>query len=251
MYLCYLDSSGGSLISDPENYVLSSLIINEGSWALIENQMNSLKQKHFPLLSPEEVEIHAKDMMNGEGIFKTVNFTKTYAILDDVFDFLSGNAQIFTIESVLIEKNKLSKKSLDLELWGHRMIFERINKFLQSENINLVQNDNPPQFGLMIEDTEGEKKDQKLRKKVKEMLKNGTFYSKLDFLVEDPLFTDSKWRNLSQLVDCIAYAIRSAYGHPNTQWKRQKWSQYFKKIEPLFGKCTDGSYENCGFKIFP
>ena len=150
MYLCYLDSSGSSLISDPENYVLAALIINEGNWALIENQMNSLKQKHFPLIPPDDVEIHAKDMMNGQGIFKTIRVTETYAILDDVFDFLSKNAPIFTIESVLIEKNKLSKIDLDLELWGHRMIFERINKFLESENVKFVQGGHPPQFGLMI-----------------------------------------------------------------------------------------------------
>ncbi len=36
-------------------------------------------------------------------------------------------------------------------------------------------------------------------------LVEGTIYSKLDYLIEYPLFTDSKWRNLSQIVDCVAF----------------------------------------------
>ena len=54
----------------------------------------------------------------------------------------------------------------------------------------------------MIMDTEGSKQDAKLRGKLTPILRNGTKYSKFQYLIEDPLFTDSKWRNLSQIVDC-------------------------------------------------
>jgi len=65
-----------------------------------------------------------------------------------------------------------------------------------------MEEEHPPQYGIMIMDSEGITKDQKLRKQLVAILRHGTPYSQLNYLIEDPLFTDSKWRNLSQLLAC-------------------------------------------------
>ena len=101
----------------------------------------------------------------------------------------------------------------------------------------------------MIMDTEGHKKDQKLRNKLSGMLFDGTRYSELDYLIEDPLFTDSKWRNLSQVVDCVAYCIRKHYRENTSSIHTTKWLEYFSKIEKKFHN-KNGYYLRYGLKIF-
>ena len=81
---------------------------------------------------------------------------------------------------------------------------ERINKYLTKQNEKLIEAGKGVQYCIMIIDSCGIKPDTKLRQKIAEMLQHGTYYSDLKYLIEDPLFTDSKWRNLSQLVDCVA-----------------------------------------------
>ena len=98
-------------------------------------------------------------------------------------------------------------KQFDIEEWGHRLIIERIEKYLEKVN----KNNKTDQYGLMIEDTVSPKNDEMIRNKVHIIMADGTMYSKINYLIEDPLFTVSKWRNLSQLVDCVAYCIRRKF----------------------------------------
>jgi len=82
------------------------------------------------------------------------------------------------------------------------------------------------------------------------MLNKGTHYSQLGYLIEDPLFTDSKWRNLSQVVDCIAYCIRKKYRNNNDNKHTRNWEKYYSLIESKFHN-KDGNYLRYGLKIFP
>ena len=166
------------------------------------------------------------------------------------FDLISQDRTHLTIIASLIQKSKL-KKRIDLEVWGHRMLFERLNTFINQQNQYLLQAGNPHEYCIMIIDSEGNIKDQKLRNKLIGMLASGTRYSKLDFLIEDPLFTDSKWRNLSQVVDCIAYCIRKKYRENNHDTiHTKKWLEYFSKIESKFHN-KNGYHLRYGLKIFP
>jgi len=149
----------------------------------------------------------------------------------------------------LIVKSKL-RKQIDLEEWGYRFVFERLNSYLDEQNDFLTQAGMPHEYGIMIMDTEGHKKDQKLRDKLSDMLNNGTFYSKLDYLIEDPLFTDSKWRNLSQITDCVCYCIRKQFRNNSNNIHKENWNKYFQLIEPKFHS-KDGNYRGYGLKVFP
>jgi len=102
----------------------------------------------------------------------------------------------------------------------------------------------------MIMDSEGETKDRKLRKQLLSILRRGTLYSQLQYLIEDPLFTDSKWRNLSQLADLVAYCIRKKYRINTTSFHTQKWESYYAKMEPKLDS-PFGSHHGHGLKIFP
>jgi len=71
-------------------------------------------------------------------------------------------------------------------------------------------------------------------------------------LIEDPLFTDSKWRNLSQLVDCVAYAIRKHFRNPpKPSFHDKNWESYFKLIYDKLDADESGKIDGCGLKVFP
>lgn len=108
----------------------------------------------------------------------------------------------------------------------------------------------PHEYGIMIMDSDGSKNDRKLRNKLTGMMANGTGYSDLGYLIEDPLFTDSKWRNLSQIVDCVAYCIRKKHRKNTNNIHLRYWERYYSMIETKFyskGK----EYLGHGLKIFP
>ena len=49
--------------------------------------------------------------------------------------------------------------------------------------------------------------DNKVRGKIRGLLLDRTYYQDNEFLIEDPLFTSSHWRNLCQIADVVAYVI--------------------------------------------
>ena len=249
MYLSYIDSSARPSFDDVENYVVASITVNEHQWYYVRGKIEEIKKKHFPHLSPEDVEFHAKDMINRTGIYRKLEWTKIYEILDDLFKIITDSETHLTIIASLIVKSELRKK-IDLEEWGYRFVFERLNSYLDEQNEFLANTGMPHEYGIMIMDTEGHKQDQKLRDKLSGMLNNGTLYSKLDHLIEDPLFTDSKWRNLSQITDCVCYCIRKHFRKNSDNIHKENWNRYFELIEPKFHRKGD-NYRGYGLKIFP
>ncbi len=251
MYLIYLDSSGSALMKESEDYVLSSIIVNESNWTLIDNAVKAIKLQHFPALPDNEVEFHAKDMENNTGIYRNLPHRNILKIFDSIYGLFSQENFPVTLISAVIQKQNIRKRTIDLEVWGHRLIFERLNKYITKKNQEAILVGKYQEYGLMIEDTEGFKKDEKLRNKLRSMLVEGTLHSKLEYLIEDPFFTDSKWRNLSQLVDCVAYCVRRKYKSNQSFEKKEVWDKYFSLISNKLDKSTSGDFNGSGVKIFP
>ncbi len=189
-------------------------------------------------------------MVNHEDIFKQMSWDEIYNVFTDVFNFISDPLTDFTIIAVLIRKSNLYKDT-DPEIWSHKLLFERLDTFIGKQNKKLLEAGFSNEYGIMIMDSEGEKKDPKLRNKLVSILRYSTQYSPLAYIIEDPLFTDSKWRNLSQLVDCVAYCIRKHYRENNSpSFHTTHWEKFFKQVETKFDN-PNGSYLNYGLKIFP
>jgi hypothetical protein len=234
VYISYLDASGRASFKDSENYVLASLVVNERYWNYIDNKVKEIKLKHFPNLLDEDGEIHAKDIMNRDGIFNYLTWDEIYKIFDDVFNFISHISTDIVIHSSVIVKSKLCRKNLDVEIWAYRTLLERLNKFMEKENVKLIQSNFSHQYCILLTDSEDIRKDQKLRIRLIEMLRRGTFYSKLNYLFEEPMFVNSKLRNLSQLVDCVAYCIRKHFRTCAPSIHTTNWERYYALIEPKF-----------------
>jgi|GEM_PF-1202173 len=233
MYISYLDGSGRPSFSDKEDFVLASLTVNEKHWNYIDNHIKVIKLQHFPDIPDEEIEIHAKDLVNKHGIFESVSWDEIYSLLDDVFNFISENSTSIVIHASLLRKDKIyNKKSFDIEVWAYRLLLERLNHYMSVENSESLKSKSYFQYCILLTDSEDMKKDQKLRIRLIDMLRNGTFYSKLKYLFEEPMFVNSKLRNLSQLVDCVAYCIRKHFRTCTPSEHNTHWERYFKLIEP-------------------
>ena len=219
---------------------------------MVDNAIKRIKIKHFPALPDENVELHAKDMENNYGVFNGINHPKILDIFSDISGYIGNSSTPLTPFSVIIQKHRLVKRDLDLELWGHRLLFERMNKYVIRKNDQYIASKSPPQYGILIEDTEGPNKDARLRNKVRDMFSNGTMYDHIDYLIEDPLFTDSKWLNLSQVVDCVAYCVRRNYMINQNPIKKVTWESYFNQIYDKFDKPNGRTTPiGSGIKIFP
>ena len=216
----------------------------------MREEIERIKRKHFPSTNPKKIELHAKDMVNHDGVYEELRWPAIYSILDDFFEFVASDATHLSIIAAVINKEKLRKK-IDLEMWSHRLVLERLNAYLSHQNDLLVGAGKPHEYGIMIVDSAGNSNDQKLRNKLIPMLNYGTLCSDLEYLIEDPLFTDSKWRNLSQVADCIAYCICRKHRKNNTNnIHHPHWEKYYSMIEKKFDS-ENGHYLGYGLKIFP
>jgi hypothetical protein len=250
MYLINIDESGKPILKDLENYILSAFIVNEEHWFCINNDLNDLKKKIFTTISenPLNVEIHIKDIVHGNRRFKGIPSQDRFSMLDDIYTLIE-NMQA-TLISVAIMKNKVRKKSFDVEMWAFKLLFERICMFLTEANQHLQKANLPKQYGLLLLDAINTAYDLKVRKKYMRFFREGTEHVQNEFLLEDVLFVESHFRNLTQLADATAFCIRRNL-RPSNTYKDQKFAEYFNKIENLFNKDSNGNYKGSGLKIFP
>jgi hypothetical protein len=155
-----------------------------------------------------------------------------------------------TLISVAIMKKKVRKQDFDVEMWAFKLLFERVCMFLTEANHHLQKANLPKQYGLLLLDAINTSYDLKVRRKYMRFFKEGTEHVQNEFLLEDVLFVESHFRNLTQLADAAAFCIRR-HLRPSSTYKDQKFAEYFTKIEKLFNRDSNDKYEGSGLKLFP
>lgn len=250
MYLTYIDESGKAERSDPEpEYVLAALTINESAWKDVDSRVRGLKQKYFPNARYEEIELHATDIFNHKGAFKNMSLEKRLAIFSDVMTIVSEID--CSISAILIRKDQIKSKTLEIDIYALELLFERLCYYHNVANGENRMEGMDEQYGILMIDSVNPKYDNKIRVKVRYLFENGTRYEKNRYLIEDPIFVDSSYRHLSQLVDCVAYCIRRNFRKAEAdERERETFEAFFKMIEPKLLKNGSRS-EGYGLKIFP
>ncbi|TET91106.1 MAG: DUF3800 domain-containing protein [Methanomassiliicoccales archaeon] len=249
MYIIYVDESGKPHFGDKENFVLSSLIVNEGEWYEVNEKVLDLKKKWFPDTDPDQVELHAKDIVHSSKEFCGLKLPKCFELLGDIYQLIEESTM--SIVSVVIVKNKIRKKDFDIESWALRLLYERLNMFLKRVNREAEGTSRPREFGLMLVERVQPAFDLKVRKKMTEYFREGTMFTgRTEFLIEDILFVESHFRNLSQLADCVAYCVRRKL-RPSNTWRDEYFDIFFERIVDRFNKNDEGEYMGPGLKIFP
>ncbi len=212
MYLIYVDESGKPNIKDPEDYILGALIIKENQWQQIDQQVKLLKKKWFPALNDKQIELHASDITHQRKVFKDLTQQDTFNLLNDI-SVLISNIFCVLIASIIRKNNiyPFIRERKDINDWierkGHMILFERICKYLNKVNRMKELVNEPIDYGILIIDSVNNKYDEIVRKKVIKLLEEGTFYVENKYLIENPIFVISKYRNLIQLADFVSLSF--------------------------------------------
>lgn len=249
-----MDESGKPNYNDTENeYVLAAITIHESEYKHVENELSKVKQSFFPDKDPKDIEIHATDIISRKGIFSEMDVSKRLQLLKDILSTLKMID--CTVNCVLIRKEPLKGRIADVDNVAYKFLFERLCLTHQKLNKILVKGGSDPQFGILFMDSIQPKFDEKIKIGVRNMIAEGTEHIVNDYIIEDVVFVDSRYRAMSQIVDCIAYVIRRyhrlSYSGSVNESEMSFYKECFDIIRPRIRKGPNGRIKGAGLKIYP
>jgi len=222
----------------------------------VDNEVSALKTKWFPHLEPSVIEIHAWHIINQKGIYRTIGRANSLQLLTEVFELISKTD--CNIVASVIHKSKIYARLTDddIDLWSHRLLFERVCKFIEKDNSKKISIGQPADYGILLMDFVNPNYHSKVRKKYRRFFGRGTHYLQNQYLIENPLFVDSQYRNMSQLVDIVAHLINrytNLRKKPRSTWTDvdQVIYQGYQILKPRFDKGANGQINGYGIKYFP
>lgn len=215
MYMAYCDTSGSPGFADPEDYVVAAAVVDDRSRPYLDDKIDKIRSRHFPGRSPADAEIHAKDIINHTGAYKGMPDDRIRALLDDVFGFISDPDTPLVIMAALVRKGEMRPPG-DNERLGYGFIIKRLAKYLSTDK---------GVHAMMVVDGETNRKNWRLHKKLAPLLEPGAGSRRI---IASPLFTNSRWTNMTQVADCVAYCIRRRFRKgPGSSG----WSGYYSAVE--------------------
>lgn len=232
----YVDESGDvGLQNSPTNYfVLSAIVVHELRWKeTLQNLVHFRRMLRDTKGLKLSEEIHCTEMINKPGDLKRIKRNDRLDIIKKCIDWLNSQSEI-NIFSVVVNKQNKTDDIFELAWNALTMRFEntiRHNNFSGPKN--------PDDRGIILSDnTEGEKLRMLIRKmrhfnvipNRKEMYGDGNRNLKLEYVIEDPIFRDSKNSFLHQMNDVLAYCVRQRY-EPNAYMKKKGGANFYKRLD--------------------
>ena len=250
MFLTYIDESGKPDWNHPEKeFVLAALIINEREWVSVDRKVRGLKQKYFPEADPETVEFHATDIFHHKNVFRDLSMDLRSDIFENVLRIIAESRSVLCC--TMIDKSRIERKSaIDVNSTAVKFLFERICYFLDSANESLMAEGKPEEYNLLMFDSVNNAYDNKVRKLIRTFSTEGTGYERNRYTIEDPIFVNSSYRNLSQLVDCAAYVVHRKFRYTENPKDRELFDRFYAIIEPVLLR-RNGTVDGYGIKVYP
>lgn len=239
MFLMYVDESGdsGQISSgSPTDYfILSAIVIHELRWRDVLESLTEFRRylsKTRGLKLREE--IHSADFINKPGDLVRIPKNDRLDILKKCMDWLNSQPYV-NVMSVAVDKNG---KQNDIFEQAWNALLTRFDNSISHNNFSGPHN--PDERGVVLSDnTEGTK----LRALMRKMrhynpIPNNSSFSggyrniKLNLVIEDPVFRDSKHSFLHQMTDVLAYCVRQKF-EPNSYMKRKGGHNFWKRVSDV------------------
>lgn len=245
MYLMYVDESGdvGMGEGGSDYFVLSGLVVHEGSWNTANRAIVSLKEDLAARYGfDSQRELHASDLIGRSGN-KRGGLSRKSALLM-LKDVLKFEATMDYIRIINVVVNKKGKGEWFDPFWlGWERLINRFETTMYYKNFPSPWDQKPDnEKGFLVVDKTDEKK---LRNMIRRMRVSNNIPSahypdtsvdaKLHHIVEDPMHKDSTLSYLIQLADVNAYFLKQ-YVDPNSTVKKHKARNYFCYLEPVLLK---------------
>jgi hypothetical protein len=233
LYLIYLDESGTPSASDPDPfYTLGGIVLSERSWKQLDNDAEQIKTTH------KLKEIHTRKIWKGHR--KSPHHKYAMNVIGDIYSLLARSDVTLLCVSIGKSKEYRNNPSTDIEFLAWELLIERLNICVdKSCKINALD-----EYGLIIMDEKNRSKDLRIRNYLKVLRLQGTAFQKINRIIEDPIFTPSHWRNLTQLADSIVCCVK--FHLKNEPF----FSQQFLTLENKFAKDSHGNIYNAGYKVW-
>jgi hypothetical protein len=246
MFLMYVDESGDAgIYNSPTRYfVLSAIIVHELRWKETLTDLVAFRKvlKETKGLKIKD-EIHCNEFINKPGDLVRIKRNERLDIIKKCIDWLNGQNSI-SIFSVVIDKQGRTDDIFELA-WN--VLFNRFENTIRNKNFPGPQN--PDERGIVISDnTEGEK----LRKLLRRMRhfnivpnRGGVFEGagrnvKLEYIIEDPIFRDSKNSLLHQMNDVVAYCCRQGF-EPNAYMRKKSGINLYARLSNVLLLVVSGT----------
>lgn len=208
--LIFIDESGKPGLREEDPFVLAALIVHESVFFDLENEVSAIVQSILGPYGLPGVELHAKDLIQGKGDFRSVPVTARVNVYRSVIEAVARYADEGFVKGIIIETYKdfvtrpseeQARKCIARE--AYHLMLERVAWALydhHTEGIAL----------LVIDESE---LDNHIRDVVEEEILKGKYTSRVPTskrILLDPVFARSQHYRSLQVTDLIAYTARRA-----------------------------------------
>ena len=234
----YVDDSGAADYKDKsKQYILSGVIIHKDN---IKDMKNAVHQYKIDNFTDEyiDAEIHTHDIFKSREEFTRITLETKYQLLDKLYETIS-NMDITTI-SVIIDKELLKIKHPTWSVFNITWTYlvERYDKYIEGS-------DKADEGGIIKIDKSTSRQQANAFKIVNELRKEGSYWQKVNHIIQDPIFVNSAAVEGIQVADAIAYCT---FRHETGS---TKFEPYWNKIYDKFRKGEYNKVQGYGIKEYP
>ena len=235
MFLMYVDESGDTgLVNSPTRYfVLSAIVIHELRWKDTLTELVRFRQflRNYKGLKLKD-EIHCTEFINKPGELIRIKRNDRLDILKKCMDWLNSQTDI-SIYSVVVDKQG---KTGDIFEMAWNTLLNRFENTIRHSNFHGPRNISDR--GMVISDNTDVKKLRMLIRKMRHYnpvpnrrdLYGGDVRNlRLEYIIEDPVFRDSKESLIHQKNDVVAYFCRQKF-EPNAYMKKKGGVNYYNRL---------------------
>ena len=246
MHILFIDESGtpprpGS--ASPKYFVVGGIIIPEGVWHRVRDNLMGLKIKHkirgelkWRYFSPHNTDAASP--------FRNIDQESKNAIRNEIFRMITAESSMTTLACVRFADAAYQMEAInsqeDLYHSTYKPVTERFQYYLQ----DLSRKVGAKQLGIIVADHRGRQDDKRLRGHHQKLLHStGEFISRYNNLVEGLFLEPSNQSVGIQLADLVAGAVWRKFERGDSTW--------YDLIEPSIRRNAAGSVDGHGIVRFP
>lgn len=239
MFLMFADESGDcGLVNSPSPFfVLSGLVVHELRWKPYLAELLDFRRylrARFGVKLREE--IHSGRLLSHPGALNRIAKHHRLEIIKLFADKLASMAELNLISVAVDKQQKRSPYDVFENAW--RALIQRFENTITAGNF--AGPNNPDERGMVLcDDTDNKKLTALIRKMhvynpVPNQPQFGAGYRNLAlrYLIEDPVFRDSRFSQFVQAADVCAFLLYQ-YNCPSSYVRKKGARNYFRRLNPI------------------
>jgi len=253
----FIDESGKPTKRESAPFVVSALIVDDRAYLKVRRDINAILRdvlgdviikRGFRV---EGVEVHAREVVQGEGFFKGIDIGRRATLLDRISRYIGSELRgVTTSISVVIMKRRVLNATLSEGGVREAMVRRAFGLLLERLAWYLNKHDN--ELALLLVDRS--EIDCDVKNAVLLEITQGLYTSRLassERILETPLFIDSARHRPLQLADFMAYTLfRMFSGKPTAAGGTFNFRAYLSNLMPIVRKGPKGEVAGYGIKVW-